>query len=449
MNQPSPQLYSPTKNPGVLCRPPLTALAAALIAGWFVAGAAQAIEFGPEGMLTLTGFAEFTATGVNNQCKGCQYDKDTDRQRIWTDDVVPGKKITTRTVGFNQFQPYLGLNYNLGKGFKLNGMLSQRWRDGSEDVPGFWYEKNLGVSHEDYGGVRVGHMTTRAWAMTDYPYVSPFGLSDSFASTGAAYGMLTNAIRYTSPVFDVAQGDLVVEFTHDSGKAGFNVHKPRFSEVWVHYGKGDLVLDAMFQDSKNGGPVAWGHAPFTGVAYDAKHDALNGGSSQGVAMLMGRYKWTSQLEFTAAGRRNQWSGAYAVIIDPVGSQWNNMFNVNWGGYLNGVANPGYAASSNDWMLGASYKFGKWTAATGMVHLGKAKTNNPMDRGQTNSALVNTARLGYDLGRGFQAYGQAGMVHFNKQGLAPLSMPAHDAIKQIDSRITNAGNWFGVGLLFVF
>ena len=44
----------------------------------------------------------------------------------------------------------------------MSGLLSQRWRDGSVDVEGFWYDKNLALSHEDYGSVRIGAMTTHA-----------------------------------------------------------------------------------------------------------------------------------------------------------------------------------------------------------------------------------------------------------------------------------------------
>ena len=431
--------------------PMLKMLKLSLVAGYLaLPGVSHALEFGPEGMFSLTGFAEVSLTRANNQCDKCQFDPETDRQRLWADDVVPGRALYSKTRWFTQIQPYLGAKYNLGKGFKVEALLSQRFRDGKVDVKDYWYEKNVAISHDDYGSLRVGHMTTRAWSLTDYPYASAFGLSDAFASTGSGYGMLTNAVRYTSRIFDVAAGDLVLEATYDRGNTEFKVNKPSFVELWAHYGRGALVVDVMIQDARNGQPVAWGHAPFRGPAYSSADDAKIGGSSQSVAMVMTRYKVNPQIELTAGLRRNRWSGAYAAIINPTGPQWNNMFNVDWGGSLNGVDNPGYSATSTDAMLGVRYRFlEKWVAATGMAYLGKAKTDNPLERGQSNTALINTVRLGYEYGNGLQFYGQAGMVHFKQQGLAPLSMPSHAAIQQIDSRVTKSGNWFGVGAVYSF
>ena len=421
-----------------------------VVASLALPGVSHALEFGPDGMFSLTGFAEISVTRANNQCDSCQFDPESDRQRVWADDVVPGRALYSKDTVFTQIQPYLGAKYNLGKGFKIEALLSQRLRDGKVDVKGYWYEKNVAMSHDDYGSLRIGHMTTRAWSLTNYPYVSAFGLSDAFASTGAGYGMLTNAVRYTSRIFDVAAGDLVLEATYDRGNTEFKVNKPSFVELWAHYGRGALVVDVMVQDARNGQPVAWGHAPFKGPAYNSADDAKIGGSSQSVAMVMTRYKVNPQIELTAGLRRNRWSGAYAAIINPTGPQWNNMFNVDWGGSLNGVSNPGYSATSTDSMLGVRYRFlEKWVAATGMAYLGKAKTDNPLERGQSNTALINTVRLGYEYGNGLQFYAQAGMVHFKQQGLAPLSMPSHAAIQQIDSRVTKAGNWFGVGAVYSF
>ena len=35
-------------------------------------------------------------------------------------------------------------------------MLSQRWRDGNVDFDGYWYDKNIALSHEDYGSAAHG-----------------------------------------------------------------------------------------------------------------------------------------------------------------------------------------------------------------------------------------------------------------------------------------------------
>lgn len=126
-----------------------------------------------------------------------------------------------------------------------------------------------------------------------------------------------------------------------------------------------------------------------------------------------------------------------------------MWNVDWGGSLNGVANPGYAATSTDWTLGALYRMEKWTFSTGIAHLGRANTNNPSERGQSNSLLVNTVRASYNFGNGLEFYTTAGILHYDKQGLSPLSLPSNASIQNIDSRVTRDGNWFGAGVVYTF
>ncbi len=423
---------------------------AALVCGLYCATASHAIDFGPEGMFSLTGFAKVETQNVSNRCVDCQQFPSEDKQRQWADALVPGKPYGTSNMQVTLFQAWLGAKYDLGGGFKLNGLLSQRLRDGKEDIEGFWYEKNVAISHEDYGSIRIGAMTTRAWSIADYPYGTNLGVADVWGSSGAGYGLLTNAVRYTSRVFDVAQGDLVLEATYDEGSRDFKINKPRFLELYAQYRKGDLVVDLMHQDTRNGNPQAWSHGPFTSLTPNTADDSKLGGSGQAISMAMARYQIDSRFEASGGIRNNRWSGAYAVITQPgVQAQWNNMFNVDWGGQLNGVGNPGYAATSTDWMLGLRYRAGKWTTSTGMVVLGKAATDNPSERGQSNSATVNTVVVNYDVGRGFQVYGFAGMVRYDRLGLSPMSMPGNAAFTNVDSRVSQNGNWLGLGGVYVF
>ncbi len=410
----------------------------------------QAIDFGPEGMFSLTGFAKAEVQRGSNHCNDCQVFPLENKQRIWADDLVVGKPYGTSNTNVTLFQPWFGMKYDLGHGYKFNALVSQRWRDGKEDIPGFWYEKNVAISHDDYGSVRIGAMTTRTWSIADYPYGTNVGVADVWGSSGAGYGLLTQAVRYTSRILDVAQGDLVLEASYDQGNRDFKIHKPQFLELYAQYHKGDLVLDAMFQDSRNGNPQAWSHGPFTSLTPNTADDAKLGGSGQSIAMVMGRYQLDARIELSGGLRINRWSGAYAVITVPgAQAQWNNMFNVDWNGRLNGVQNPGYAARSTDAMLGARYKMGQWTAHTGVAYLGKANTQNPSERGQSNSALINTLGLGYDTGRGLQVYGFVGVVNYARLGLAPMSMPGNAAFTNVDSRVTRSGNWAGLGAVYVF
>ena len=425
------------------------------VAGLSLGGAAAAVDFGP---FSLTGFAKVEATRVSPYCKAnsCQRDPLASKEFPWADELVQGKPYGAGTAHVTLFQPYLGFKYDLPRGFKVNALLSQRWRDGKEDFKGFWYEKNVAISHEDYGSLRIGAMTTRAWGFADYPYGSDVNVADAWGSSGAGYGLLTRAVRYTSRTFDVAEGDLVLEGTYDIGQSGWHKNKPRFFELWAHYGHGDLIVDAMVQDTKNGTPSAFGHGPFTAPFYNPIVDPLIGGNSQGIAMLMARYKIDAKLEVLGGLRGNRWSGAYAKFLfsaanNPLGPYdlWNNPFNADWSKDLGGGVYKGYPATSLDLMLGARYRFGQWVASTGMVHLGAAATQNPSNRGATNAATINTVGLKYEYGSGFEFYGFAGMVNYAHRGLSPLSMPANYAFTNVDSRVTTRGNWFGIGAVYAF
>jgi hypothetical protein len=428
---------------------------AAAVATLGMAHTAGAVDFGP---FSLTGFAKFDVTRISSQCKlpDCQVEKFAGREFIWSDQLVQGVGYGAGTTHVTLFQPYLGAKFDLPRGFKLSGLLSQRWRDGMEDFKGFLYDRSIAISHEDYGRLAVGAMQTRAWSMADFPFGSDIGIGDQWASSGAGYGLLTRAVRYTSRLFDVAEGDLVIEGTYDIGEKGWKQNKPRFWELWFQYRRGDLGLDLMVQEGRNGPPVSFGHAPFSSLFYNAAFDPDLGGSGQSIAMLMARYKYDARLELSAGVRANRWSGAYAVFLqsridNPGGFDiWNNPFNVDWRTDLGGGVYKGYAARSVDLVLGARYRINdKLAAYTGMVYLGKATTDNPSDRGQSNTALFNTVGLSYDYGQGLRLNAQVGLVNYGKRGLAPTSMPSHQAFTGIDSRIEKRGNWLGAGATYTF
>lgn len=447
-----------------LIRPIRTGLMAAL---FMASASSHAIDFGPDGMFSLTGFAEATVGLQNNYCLNCQVAASTVSKHIKAADaIIPGKPYETVNTGFWQVQPWLTGKYNLGKGFELSGMLSQRWRDGTVngahvetryggmvDVPEYWYEKNIALRHEDYGSVRIGSMTSRGWSVADYPYGSNVGASDSWGSSGAGYGMLGNAIRVGTRNFDVANGDLFLELTYDQGNTKFTRLKPEFFEIYAQYHKGDLVIDAVYQDATNGGAGAWGKAPFSGVtpygaddSYVATNGNRFGSNKQSIAMALARYQYNTQIEISGGVRRNYWNGA-AVVFNPA-TQWTTAFNVDYSNPF-ATSNPGYSAVSVDVLLGLRYRMDKWTFSTGMVYLGTAETNNPSDRGQNNSALINTFGAQYEYARGFELGATVGMVHYAKQGLSPMSMPGNSSFTNVDSRIASDGNWITVGAKYTF
>jgi predicted porin len=416
---------------------------------------AHAVDFGPNDMFSLIGFAQVELGRVNNQCPGgaCRLTAtENNRYLPWADAIVPGLKLSSSGTTFTQLNLRLSAKHDLSQGFKLKGTLAQNLINGSVETPGFWREKSVELSHEEYGTLAVGDLTSRTWMFADTPLSGDLGLVPAWANTGAGYRNITNAIRYTSKVLDVAGGDMVLEATYAVGNTSFKINKPRFLELWAHYGKGDLSLDAMYQDSRNGVPSAFGASVFNGLHPNAAlADGKLGSSGQSVAVLQAVYQFSKTVELKAGVRRNRWSGAYTALIvaQPGNDQWADPFNIDWFGFANGVVRPAYPARSTDILLGARYRMDKWTFHTGAVYYSKASTANPVERGQSNSALVNTIGASYAYGKGWEFSAGAGMVHFARKGLAPLSLPAHGHTSGIDSRVTKAGNWFTVGAKYTF
>jgi len=416
------------------------------------AQAQQPLQYGP---FTLNAFAKYEGNVTNNYAdSSIQVYPDATKQQVWGDQLAPGATYGREYIGTLLFQPWLGAKFDLGGGYKFSVMLSQRWRGGTgvpttADIPGFIYEENVAVSHEDYGRLAIGKMVARGWSVADYPYGTMVGLANQWAQSGAGYGLLTRAIRYTSRPFDVMSGDLVLEATYDQGDTAFTIHKPSFWEFYVQYHNAGLVVDAIVQDTRNGNPQAWGHGPFTGLTPFPQDDAKIGGAGQGIVMVMARYDIDATWQVSGGLRYNRWSGAHAVITVPgPPAQWNNMFNVDWGGTLNGISNPGYSATSTDGFSALRYRKDKWSAWVAGEILGKASTSNPSERGQSNWAGFGTAGVQYDFGHGLSAYGGVGLVQYGQQGLSPMSMPTNSAFTGVDSRVTRNGNWALFGILYV-
>ncbi len=410
---------------------------------------AQAFEYGP---FSLTGFVKYGVSRASNGCDGCQRDPEAGRHFIWADDILFGKKYGGLVTDSIQIQPTLGVKFDLPQGFKLSGAYSQRYRDGEPDLPGVFYNRSITLTHEYYGTVQIGNFVSRGWNRADFPYASDLGQT-AFSDSGAAYGILSKALRYTSRELYVAEGNLVLEGTYDMGDTGFKRNKPELFEVWALWARGPLVIEAVAQSAHNGPPAAFAKAPFTGLTpFPDRDDKQLNGSSQGMFMLLGKYQIGTAYEVSAGLRFNRWSGSYAVpVTQGALAQWNNPFNVNWGGFdANGVPNPGYSARSTDLMLGLrKYVNPKLVAYAGLTYLGKASTDNPSERGQSNSAVFTSLGARYAVGSGLSVSGSLNAVFYDHKGLAPLSMPAHSAFSNIDSRIANRGNWVSVEANYQF
>ncbi|MFY7974376.1 MAG: hypothetical protein ACOVOT_08115 [Rubrivivax sp.] len=419
------------------------------VLGLGAATTAQAFEYGP---FSLTGFIKAGISRVSNGCEDCQRDPNAGRHFIWADDIVFGRPYGGLTTDSVQVQPTLGVKFDLPMGFKISAAYSQRLRDGEADLPGVVYERSATLTHEYYGTVQIGNFLSRGWNRPDFPYASDLGQT-VFSDSGAAYGILTKAVRYTSRELFVADGNLVLEATYDQGDTNFKRNKPELFEVWALWARGPLVIEAVAQSAKNGPPAAFAKAPFTGLTpFPERDDKQLNGSSQGMFLLLSKYQIGTAYEVSGGMRFNRWSGSYAVPLTlGAQAQWNNPFNVNWGGFdANGVPNPGYSARSTDLMLGLrKYINPKWVGYTGLTYLGKARTANPSDRGQNNSALFASIGARYTIGHGLDISGSLNAVSYARKGQAPLSMPAHNAFSNVDSRIARRGNWVTIEANYKF
>lgn len=421
---------------------------------FFLAPVVHALDVGP---ITINGFVKAEAGQTSNVCEDCQAVPGEDRQRPWADAIAPGKPYGTKAGSVTLFQPYIGTKeFDLGRGFKLKGLYSQRWRDGKVDIPGVEYEKNVSLSHEDYGRLQVGAFPSRGWSVADYPYGTQIGVSDAWASSGSGYGLLANAVRYSTPLQDFANGDLHLEMTVDTGDSPSRQYKPLFVEMYAQWVKGPWVVDVVMQDAKNGAPSSWTHGPFRGIAHtpadDLLVDAAGGDDNrQKIFMAMARYQYNAKTVLFGGVRHNRWSGANATcteFVAGVGCLWAPFFNVD--GVDTGGGNRGYSASSTDISLGATYRINeKWSTSAGLVRLGRASTANPVPRGQSNSMTLATVGVGYDVMPGLNVYGYVGTVQYKQKGLAPLSMPGHSSFSGVDSRVAKSGNWAGVGVVYTW
>lgn len=408
--------------------------------------AAQAVDVGP---FTVTGFIKFEAGKTSNICENCQTAANEDRHRPWADAITPGLPYGTQDGASSMIQPYISTkDFHLGEGFKVRGLWSQRWRDGKVDIPGIEYERSATLTHEDYGSLQIGRFTTRGWSLADYPYGTQIGLADAWGASGSGYGLLTNAVRYGLPDQYAFGGDLHMEVTYDRGGKGY-VHKPEFVELMTQYVGGPWVIEGVIQQAKNGLPSAWSHGPFVGITVNPSDDKAAGPENkQSIAMLMVRYAFDAKTVLFAGLRHNEWSGARGQLVgnDGTNDLWNAMFNIDPSDF----ATTAYPARSEDISIGFTRKLNeKLTMNLGLVYLGKARTNNPQERGQSNTMTMGTLGLGYEVQPGWSIFGYAGAVNYGRKGLAPLSMPSHSSFSGIDSRVAKHGKWVGIGTVYTF
>ncbi|MBW4046703.1 MAG: hypothetical protein HIU89_01880 [Proteobacteria bacterium] len=432
---------------------------------------ASASAFGAQiGLINLSGFAKDEVSVANNVAPPATNCFGDTRGVLGTAFPGCGAPTTTGTVSTPtpMIQVTASTQHEFDSGWTVDGRLTKRIRNGSNDIVGqYWFDKNIGVSYPTFGTIRVGTQLARAWSRQD-AFSYPIGLSSPWSESGAGFGLFPQSIRYTTPQINFSLGKLTLEATYATETAYdtyFNKNPPvpvdtptpQMLELFAQFSNQKNLIELTLELSHGGAQSSWGKSPFVGAPGDPQ--TLPGTTTgryssiprQSVAILEGDHWFNPQWMLTWGVRHSYWSGAaltcdYAVQYS--GCVYNAGFNYSG---LSGI-NPGYAANVNDFLLGISHYHGLWTYTAGMVYLGKAKTDNPTEWGQSNSAIFTNLgiyRKVPELYRNLSIYGGLGYVHFGRLGPAPLSMPSNTAFAGIDPRTTRSGESVTLGVLVTF
>ena len=453
----------------------------ALLAG--VSLAAQAAQFGP---LTLSGFGKDEIDVSNNvgtvdnnramppQCYG-------DAREVLPASRTPGSSqyclptsVGTVTAPSPMFQLTGNLHHEFDNGVKVEAVLTKRIRNGSNDIVGQnWFEKYVAVSYPSLGKLSVGTQLARAWSRQD-GFSYPIGLSTAWSETGAGFGLFPDAVRFTSSMFYTPYGKLTLEATYATNHA-FNTYTgpqvagpaptPRMLELFAQFSNHDNLIEFTFETSHGAGQSSWGKAPFVGAS-NLPVLTLNGTNyydslpRQSVAILEGDHWFTPQWMLTWGLRHSYWSGESTTCgyVNNVGNGQPGCLypsgGFNYADALSGTTayQPGYSASTNDFLLGLTHYRDLWTYTAGMVYLGRARTDNPTQWGQDNWAVITNLGLYRKLPeiyRNLSVYGGIGYVHFGHLGAPPLSMTSVTQFGGVNSWVSSHAESLTLGALVTF
>ena len=366
--------------------------------------------------------------------------------------------------GYNgSHMSYLGqlgadLEHEFDNAWKISTRYSYRMRDGNADIPGYGVlDRSIAASHPVYGEARLGAFATRSWSRSD-SFSYPLGLSSQWSETGAGYGAVKNAIRYTSQTFELDGGKLVLEGTFAKAKVNRAVNssqqyydetppKPSLAELFAQYSKENLLIEYVFQGSVGGQQSSWAKGGFVGDYGNADNNPNYKIPKQNVNIVQGTYYFAPLWSWSFGARRNYWTGAPAQgdYVPSLGYDFNQ-----YGGFNNnGVSatNSGYPASSYDFMSGIAKIDGDTTYTAGVVRLNKAKTSNPIEVGQSNAATLFNLGIyqkANSISPNLSIYAGYGWVLFDHLGSAPLSMSSQIYPGGVDPRTNRVGSTLTLG-----
>ena len=342
-----------------------------------------------------------------------------------------------------------------------------------------YFEKLVGIGRPDLGNLRYGTQLSRSWSRSD-AFTFPIGLSSQWADTGAGYGIFPEAIRYTSPTFEAANGKLTAEITLGTNerntlgvpqnRATINntaftpgAPRPMLAEVFIQYSNTQNLIELIIQSSSGARQSSFGKSGLVGWIGDTDRFDLPGGGlsqsgkpNQTVALLQGNHWPNPTNMFTWGLRHNQWSGSpslcnYVTVVN--GQSINGCYYVDSGfNYGSSAQNyQGFRARNFDLMGGWSHYRGLWTYTLGGVYFGHAISANPIEWGQRNSALslnMGLYRKLPEVHKGLGVYLGLSHANYERTGPAPISMP-NNSLLGPNSLYDKTGFGFTVGSTLVF
>ena len=311
-------------------------------------------------------------------------------------------------------------------------------------------EKFLGISRPDLGAIKYGTQLSRSWSRSD-AFSFPVGQSGTWADSGAGFGIFPSALRLTSPMFEDGSGKLTGEITVATDKKNTfmvdqnratasgvtfspNPTTPRATEVFLQYSNSKNLIELTVQSAKGAKQTSFGKSALVGWIGDP--DTLSAlpfttprraaAPSQSVVILQGNHWANPQNMYTWGLRRSQWSGS-AASCNYNTAIASCAFGLDPGFNYGSAADSylGYKATTFDAMLGWSRYQGPYTYTLSGVYFGHASSKNPVEWGQSNSALhinLGVARKVPEVNKGLTVTAGVGSSFFEKIGPAPVSMP---------------------------
>ncbi len=408
---------------------------------------------------------------------------------------LPVANAGPRTSTLSMQQIGIGISKETDSAITYEARVTHRWRKAVGDEFFEWFanpdvnyktsnpfgnadffEKLVGISRPDLGSFRYGTQLSRSWSRSD-SFTFPIGLSSQWADSGAGFGILPEALRYSSPIFEDGTGKLSFEVTLAQNKQNKEfvdrdfvasqfrdnaqypgATSPRLGEFFLQFSNPKNLIEFTAQTSTGAQQAAFGKAALVGWIGDPDSNPWTPGvprnahkPSQSIVMLQGNH-WPNTTNMLTWGlRRSQWSGS-AASCNP-----NPTFGCLYGidpGFNSGLKQQsyqGYRASTLDLLGGWSHYSGLFTYTLGGVYFGKANSDNPIEWGQSNSAWGLNAGVYRKLPEILKGLGASigiSSSNFQRLGPAPLSMPGNTFLGP-NSLYNKSGQAITIGATWVF